>query len=56
MILKKLIKRFNAKYGKEFGMIDSDVSNSGLYQAYKLISQLCRYDDEMMDTLEAAMP
>lgn len=52
MILRKLIKKFNAKYGKEFGMIDSDFSNSGLYQAYKLISQLCKYDDEIMDMLD----
>ena len=52
MTLKKIIKKFNAKYGKEFGMIDSDFSNSGLYQAYKLISQLCKYDDEIMDMLD----
>lgn len=49
--MRKLIKKFNIKYGKEFGTIDSDFSNSGLYQAYRLIKQLCKYDDEIMDML-----
>ena len=46
--MKKLIKKFNEKYGQSYGIIDDTLNNTSIYLSYRIIKALCSKDLDLL--------